>query len=446
MKKNLHQALVAASFFGVVLVSCKKNEGSFESNDTPPKIDNNTVKDQYIIMLDNNIVSSAIQSKIATQPIESQEDYAKASKPMNDYVKEFMKNHNIDEKKIFKVYSKAVTGFAANLTKEEAAVLKNDPQVTSIEQNEILKPTPIKFSKEPSSVPNAGGQVDFTIIDGFGIAFWAQNPQLTSIGVAKAKGSANGAGKVIYIIDTGVDPNHPDLDVDRSRSANFITRDYFNIQTFTNPGLNDYCGHGTACAGFAAAKNNGNGVIGVAAGAKVVGVKVLYQDPTQGNTFNGGIGSYADIISGVDYVAAIASPGQVCNLSLGGPKFIALNNAVINLANKGVYVTIAAGNNAINTANVSPASTNHPRVFTVSAINNDNTFAAYSNFGADVDYTQVGLGVSTLPFRRIIFGIEGTSFAAPILAGILAITTTPGTNGSALNDPDGNPDPIAALY
>jgi hypothetical protein len=446
MKKNLQQVLMAASIFGVVLVSCKKNDTSFKSNEVQQTTDNNIVKDQYIIILDHNAVSSAIQSKVATTPIESQEDYAKAAEPMNDYVKTFMKNHNMDEKKVIKVYSTAVNGFAATLTKEEVATLKNDPLVTSIEQNEILKPTPVKFSNETSHTTTAGGAVDFTIIDGFGIAIWGQNPQVISKGVTKAKGSVDGTGKVIYIIDTGVDPSHPDLNVDRSRSANFITRDINNIQTFTNPGLNDFCGHGTACAGFAAAKNNNDGVIGVAAGATIVGVKVLYKAPNQGNTINAGTGSYADIISGVDYVAAIASPGQVCNISIGGPKFIALNNAVTNLANKGIYVTISAGNNAINTANVSPASTNHPRVFTVSAINDDNTFANYSNFGADVDYTQVGFGVSTLHFGRIIFGIQGTSFAAPVLAGILAITKTPGTNGIAVNDPDGNPDPIAALY
>jgi hypothetical protein len=446
MKKNLQQVFLAASIFGLVLVSCKKTDTSFESNELEKKAATNVIKDQYIILLDQSAVSTAIQSRVTSAPIESQEDYAKAAEPMNDYVTTFMKNHNMDEKKVIKVYTTAVNGFAATLTKEEVAILKNDPLVTSIEQNEVLKSAPTKFSKEISHTATANGAVDFTVIDGFGVAYWLQNPQLTSLGIAKAKGSANGTGKVIYIIDTGVDPSHPDLNVDRSRSANFITRDINDFQTFTNPGLLDLCGHGTACAGFAAAKNNGNGVIGVAAGATVVGVKVLYKDPNQGNTFNGGIGSYADIISGVDYVAAIAVPGQVCNLSLGGPKFIALNNAIINLANKGVYVTIAAGNNAINTANVSPASTNHPRVFTVSAVNDDNTFTSYSNFGADVDYAQVGLGVSTLPFRRIIFGIQGTSFAAPVLAGILAITKTPGTNGVAVNDPDGNPDPIAALY
>lgn len=445
MKKSLGKIALTVSVLGLLVTACKKKDTSFEAAEVVKANAIDVIKDQYIITLDRTAVSNAIGARQANVSVTSQEEYTKAVEPMNDYVKKFLKNHNIDDKKIIKVYSSAVNGFAANLSKEEAGILKKDPAVVSVEQNELIKQAPVKFTSTPTSSTSVGGAINFTVIDGFGVAYWAQNPQLTSLGVAKARGSFDGTGKVIYIIDTGVDPSHPDLNVDAGRSANFITRDVRNVQTFTNPGLGDFCGHGTACAGLAAAKNNGNGVIGVAAGATIVGVKVLYADPNQGSTFNGGIGSYADLISGVDYVAAIASPDEVCNISIGAPRFEALNNAVINLANRGVYVTISAGNNAVNTANVSPASVNHPRVFTVSAVNNDNTFTAYSNFGADVDYAQVGLAASTLPFRRIILGINGTSFAAPVLAGILARNGSVGTNGISINDPDGNPDHIAAL-
>jgi hypothetical protein len=445
MKKMTQQALLATLIAGGLFVSCQKTDSSLEQNANKVQTVEEAIKNEYIVVLKDDLPAvEQMRRQADAAEITTQEAYATALAPMTAYANNFMKQHQMDEKKILKVYGNAFNGFLATLTANEVAALKRDGAVLSIEQNHYLKTAPVATDLNKFNTTTSGQNFVF---DENGVAFWKRNPQLISAGVSKARGFVNGVGKVIYVIDTGVDPAHPDLNVDVARAANFITLNVWNPQTFTNPGLGDFCGHGTAVAGFAAAKNNDGGVVGVAAGATVVGVKVLFKDPNQGNVFNGGIGTVADIVNGIDYVAAIASPGQVCNISVNSPNNAFFNAAVIRLANKGVYVTVSAGNSYINTAGVSPANVNHPRVFTVSAIDFANNFAPFSNFGADVDYTQVGVGgVSTLPFGRIIAGISGTSFSAPILAGILSITKTPGSNGVAVNDPDGNPDRIAALF
>jgi hypothetical protein len=446
MKKMTQQALLATLIAGGLFVSCQKTDSSLEQNANKEQTGEEAIKNEYIVVLKDDLPAvEQMRRQADAAEIGSKADYENALKPMEAYAHNFMKQHQMDEKKVLQVYGNALNGFVANLTPDEVASLKKDGAVLSIEKNHYLINNSFKVDTKSIDQTSAGGQ-NF-IFDENGIAFWARNPEILSGGIRKAKGFGNGVGKVIYVIDTGVDPTHPDLNVDVARSANFITQNPFNPQTFTNPGLGDFCGHGTAVAGFAAAKNNGGGVVGVAAGATVVGVKVLYKDPNQGDIFNGGTGANSDIIRGIDYVAAIASPGEVCNISIFGGKDPALDNAVIRLANKGVYVTICSGNSYVNTAGVSPAGVNHPRVFTVSAIDFSNNFAPFSNFGADVDYTQVGIScISTLPVGRIIFGISGTSFSAPVVAGILTLNKTPGINGFALNDPDGNPDRIAALF
>ncbi len=89
----------------------------------------------------------------------------------------------------------------------------------------------------------------------------------------------------------------------------------------------DLNGHGTHVAGTIAAIDNNDGVIGVAAGAKVVAVRVLDRR---------GSGSYSDVIAGVDYVGANGSSGDVANMSLGGPVSQALDEAVVRCSNKQV--------------------------------------------------------------------------------------------------------------
>ena len=171
----------------------------------------------------------------------------------------------------------------------------------------------------------------------------------------------------------------------------------------------------------------------MAAGATLVSVRVLDAN---------GSGTFADVIAGVDYVGANGKPGDVANMSLGGGFSQALNDAVAAAADKGVKFAIAAGNESQNALNVSPASTEHPNVYTVSAIDSNDVFASFSNWGnPPIDCADPGVSVFSTYKDGGYATLSGTSMATPHLAGILLLGQ-PRTDGFAINDPDGNPDPI----
>ncbi|RMF15249.1 MAG: S8 family peptidase [Alphaproteobacteria bacterium] len=306
------------------------------------------------------------------------------------------------------VYKSAVYGFSAHMTPAQAErLMASEPDLAYYEHDQPM------------------------------FAMQSQPPQQTPWGITRVNGGVDATGKTAWVIDTGIDLDHPDLNVDTSRSTDFAADACFFIYCFDNGnnGGNDLNGHGSHVAGIIAAKDNGIGVVGVAANATLVAVRVL--DPN-------GSGSNADVIAGVDYVAANAAPGDVANMSLGGGFSQALNDAVINAANKGIMFALAAGNESQDANNVSPASTEHPNVYTVSAIDDTDTFASFSNFGnPPVDCAAPGVNIYSTYKDAGYQTLSGTSMATPHVAGLLLITGGhPNNGGLAQNDPDGNPDII----
>ncbi|GAB4574883.1 MAG: hypothetical protein Tsb008_13800 [Rhodothalassiaceae bacterium] len=248
-------------------------------------------------------------------------------------------------------------------------------------------------------------------------------PQTTPWGIARVNGGVDGTGLTAWVIDTGIDLDHADLNVDTARSANFAR----------GRSADDGNGHGTHVAGTIAAIDNAVGVVGVAAGATVVPVRVLD---------NSGSGTLSGVIAGIDYVGANASAGDVANMSLGGSFSQALNDAVIAAADRGIKFAIAAGNESQFTGNVSPGSTEHSNVYTVSAIDSADRFASFSNFGnPPVDCAAPGVSVLSTWNNGGLNTISGTSMATPHVAGILLLGAAR-FDGTAIGDPDGNPDPI----
>lgn len=309
---------------------------------------------------------------------------------------------------IQEVYTGVFTGFACGVSDEEAALLQRQPEVFSVEENRPFSLAQTLTLKGKAFTPSE---------------------QITPWGMSYIKGPAMKSSRTAWVLDTGIDQDHPDLNVDATRSRTFLPW-YYNEN---DP--DDLNGHGTHVAGVIGALDNGIGTVGVAAGTKVVSIKVLSRS---------GVGLLSTILKGMDYVLASASPGDVMNLSFSGRASDILDLSVKALADKGVRVVVAAGNSAKDIAGISPARVEGVNIFTVSAIDMRESFAVFSNFGKGIDYAEPGVEIPSTYRAGAYAYISGTSVAAPHLAGLLLlddeIRLAP--IGFAHGDPDGDPDPI----
>lgn len=316
-------------------------------------------------------------------------------------------------------YGTALFGFAASVPSGRLAALERDPRVRYVEADGVAS-IPMPRAAAPPWCPDnpthpaCSGEEEPDV----------PTDQITPWGITRVGGAGDGTGKTVWVIDTGVDLDHADLIVDGSRSVNF------SGQGKDSP--DDGHGHGTHVAGTIAAVDNNLDVVGVAAGATVVSVRVL--GPS-------GSGSYSAVIAGVDYVAANAGPGDVANMSLGGPGSTSLDAAVTAAAGAGVKFALAAGNEGDDVGGYSPARVEHPNVFTTSAIGQSDCLASWSNYGSEVDYAAPGVGVLSTKKGGGTTTFSGTSMAAPHVAGVLLLGPSD-KDGTACGDPDGDPDPI----
>jgi subtilisin family serine protease len=220
------------------------------------------------------------------------------------------------------------------------------------------------------------------------------------------------------VLDSGVDPRHPDLAAKLLPGASFLHVDPAPIPAGStcppNAGVDDDFGHGTHVAGIAAAAtDNGLGVAGIGWQTRLLPVKVL--DCT-------GNGSDAQVIAGIDW--AVGQRAWVINLSFGGPGQSDVLDAAIDRARRaGVLVVAAAGNGATDVPFYPAAS---PGALAVTATDQQDRFAAsFSNRGSYVGLAAPGVDiVSTYPTYMEPVGyrvMSGTSMAAPHVSGVAAL-------------------------
>ena len=304
------------------------------------------------------------------------------------------------------VYDRVLRGFSVNVSDQLIQRLKaSNPNIAYCEQDQIVSLPPIRAEKAPTG--------------------FTAKAQETPWGIARVGGGIAGATGTAWVIDTGIQPNHPELNVDVNRSRSFIGKG-------STPW--DQNGHGTHVSGTIAARNDGNGVIGVAPGSKLVAVRVLDRR---------GSGTNSGVIAGVNYVAANGRPGDVANMSLGGGVSTALDQAVIDASNtSGVKFALAAGNESDNANNHSPARANGPNVYTVSAFQVGDTLASFSNYGnPPIDYSEPGVSIKSTWLNGGYNTISGTSMATPHLAGLLLIGAVR-NGGTIKGDRDSTADVI----
>ena len=283
------------------------------------------------------------------------------------------------------VYGSAVNGFSAIVPRGQLDNIASDSRVNYIEQDSV-----VSIFKKPSGTPGKGGN------DG---GSSTQPPQETPYGITRINGPGLGPVNVdVAVIDTGIDSSHPDLNV--VSGVNFAK----------GKSWSDGNGHGTHVAGTIAAKNNDIGVVGVAPDARLHAIKVLD---------NRGSGFMSDVIAGVNYVAANADTIEVANMSLGGSTSSTLNAAVENAVNAGVVFVVAAGNESTDACSKSPASA--PNAITVSAMDSNDNFAYFSNYGNCVDMIAPGVAILSTWKGGDYNTISGTSMASPHVAGVAAV-------------------------
>lgn len=316
--------------------------------------------------------------------------------------------YRIADAAIEHVYGSTIEGFSVSLSEEQAQLLAKDPAVSYIEPDRY-----ISIAQRGKPKGGDGGSTGQSIP-------W---------GIDRVGGGQTYTGNgIAFIIDSGIEASHPDLNVDVSKGFNAFTSGRDSDLSA------DGNGHGTHVAGTVAAINNSIGVVGVAAGATVVPVKVLDSR---------GSGAYSGVIAGVNHVAATGKSGDVANMSLGGPVSQALDDAVLAAAVKGVKFVIAAGNSGANAANYSPARVNGNNIYTISAMDSGGRLASFSNFGdPPVDFAAPGVAVNSTYKGGGYASISGTSMASPHVAGIL-LWGDVRADGTITGDKDSTPDPIA---
>ena len=330
----------------------------------------------------------------------------------------------------------AVRGFSAHLDARQLAEVKADPSVALVEADRVVQ-------LEAQTLPTGVDRVDADL-----------SP------AAQINGLDERVDADIAIIDTGIQANHPDLNVAGGHNC-----------SNANPAdWGDGYGHGTHVAGIAAAKDNGIGVVGVAPGARVWAVRVF--DST-------GFSLLSWIVCGIDWVTSQKDPAdsskplfEAANMSLrdagsddgncGYTNGDAEHQAICRSVAVGTTYAVAAGNDRTDAGRWIPAA--YPEVITVSALadfngkpgggapstcssfvsaDSDDTFADFSNFGPAVDLIAPGKCIYSTYSTALSTGtgyavLSGTSMATPHVAGAIALykvghpTATPSEVQAAL--------------
>jgi subtilisin family serine protease len=307
------------------------------------------------------------------------------------------------------IYQNSIRGFAASMSANGARqAAAHNPNIAYCEQDQevsIIQVDPLVFRELGKPAPQQPAQ---------------QKPW----GITRVGGGTGSSSATAWIIDTGIDLDHPELNVDVSRSRSFV-RD-------SSP--DDANGHGSHVSGIIAARDNGVGVVGVTPGARLVAVRVLDRS---------GSGSNSGVIAGVDYVGGAGVAGDVANMSLGGGVSQALDDAVVAASNAhGVKFTLAAGNESQSATLHSPARANGPNVYTVSSFAQGDVWSSFSNFGnPPVDYAEPGSAIYSTYKNGGYATLSGTSMAAPHLAGIL-LAGAVHSGGTVSGDPAAPADTI----
>ncbi|MGF1669904.1 MAG: S8 family serine peptidase [Balneolaceae bacterium] len=301
------------------------------------------------------------------------------------------------------VYQHTISGFAGAFSPRDVQALRDDDRVLRITRDIEISLFPDPQHHQPD---HGGGPPDRNNGDDNGDEE-EETTQVIPWGIDRVGGPLARSGNFAWVIDTGIDLDHADLNVNTDYGKNCVTRG--------RNSFHDGNGHGTHVAGTIAAIYNTIDVVGVTESTELVPARVLD---------NSGSGFLSWIICGVDHVGGNFKSGDVANMSLGGRSTnTSLDEAVVAAAQAGVLFSIAAGNSGDDASEFTPARTGnqHDNIFTIAAINQNDAMPSWSNFGDPVSYAAPGVGILSTKRNGGTEKMSGTSMSAPHVAGLLLL-------------------------
>ncbi|MEZ4885082.1 MAG: S8 family serine peptidase [Chitinophagales bacterium] len=434
--RSVAMLIVLAACFQNVFAQPKEDKADFKIQEIPLRESDPKAKiipGSYIFIFNDKAVPSFLD-KYGEKMSQSKEREEKA-KLFDQYDREARETIlkiaesrlKISPKQIAEVYTGSITGFSVKDMNSRQAkelqeqVAKMDEflgmgedfemtiNVAAVRETSETEAEELVLAQSPSWGTNYTGWTDKT-----GSPYWA------------------------WILDTGIDLDHPDLNVRGPYGKSCVG--------YTNSANDDH-GHGSHVAGIVAAKNNNIGTRGVAAGAWVVPVKVCT---------SGGSCSWSDILEGLQHVAKYYIAGDVLNMSLGktppnwwdrlwNTSSAKSETQIRSLGSAGVHMVFAAGNDNKQANTKSPARLNGTRLYTISAMDWNYNIASFSNYGnPPVDYAAPGVNIRSCYKNGGYAYMDGTSMASPYVAGILLSNNGTINSSRVLNtDKDSNKDRVA---